>query len=263
MGNRERIELDPTIFTVSSPTGENEYDILSWSDDESEELLDLTSSILVFDRSTTIIIFISIGLFIVLLRLLSSRVTPISGYFASFFSQDFSRLFNNRMRCLFTLLWLMFSFSTMHFITGGFKTDLIQKNPLKRIETLNDLAESGAIPVFSQYEPIFDLFESTNAEEYERVWSKCKENRNLCIPENKMEEAEVNLAKCMKQEAVLITRSTSLMVMKALMCRKQLDKRELNFNRRYTVSKPFIRKIFGFAMNLNVTTKLRNIINKK
>jgi len=157
----------------------------------------------------------------------------------------------------------MFSFSTMHFITGGFKTDLIQKNPLKRIETLNDLAESGAIPVFSQYEPIFDIFESVNTEEYERVWSKCKGNRNLCIPEITIEAAEVNFEKAMKQEVVGISYSESLQLLNAFMCRKQYDKTKRNFNRRYTVSKPFMKKIFGFPMNLNIKTKLKNMLNKR
>ena len=137
--SEERIEIDPAIFTVTRPITELSYDISSWADDEKEELLDLTSSILVFDRSITFILVVIILLFAVIFKLLSPQKTRISGYIGSFFAQDFSKLFNKKMKCLFTLLWLIFTFTTMHFITGGFKTDLVQKNPVKRIETLHDL----------------------------------------------------------------------------------------------------------------------------
>ena len=112
--NGERIEIDPDTFSVSRPVNELSYNIISWSDDEKEELLDLTSSFLVFDRPTTFILSISISLFILLLKLISKRETRIFGYFGSFFAQDFSRLFHKKMKCLFTLLWLIFTFFTFH-----------------------------------------------------------------------------------------------------------------------------------------------------
>jgi len=259
--NLERIDIDPEIFSVSGVVDEYTYDIISASDDEREETLDLTSAILVFDEANTFVLINSIILYILTLKLLSYRETPLCGYFGSFFSQDYSKLFDNSIKCLFSLLWLIFTFFTMHFITGNFKTDLVQKYPVKRIETLNDIAESQTIPIFSQYYPIFDLFECGYTKEYERVWLKCKENKDACIMRNSMEEFELTLMKVLKQEAVFITHKTNHEFVNSLICRQQLDRTLRNFYRRYTVSKPFINKAVGYPMNSKVERKMKNAMD--
>jgi len=258
----ERIDIDPTTFSISCAVDEFSYDIVSASDDEREETLDLTSAILVFDESSTFVLIYSIILFILTLKLLSTQETPVCGYFGSFFSQDYSKLFDYSIKCLFTLLWLLFTFFTMHFITGDFKTNLVQNYPVKRIETLNDVAESHTIPIFSQFNPIFDLFESGYTKDYERVWSKCKGKKYSCIQRNNMEKYELTLKKVYKQEAVLIFSKGHRKIINAMICRQQLDRTERNFYQRYTISKPFIKKVVGYPMKSKVERKLKNAINK-
>jgi len=260
--NAERIDVDPSVFTVSSAVNEFNYEIRSFSDAAREIMLDLTSAVLVFDQSTTFVLINSIILFVLTLKLLSTRETPLCGYFGSFFSQDYSKLFDNSIKCLFTLLWLVFTFFTMHFITGNFKTDLVQKYPVKRIETLSDVAESQTIPKFAQVNPIFDLFESGYTKDYERVWSKCKARKHSCIIRNNMEEYEVTLKKAFKQEAVFISNMGAHKYANAMICRQQYDRKISKFNERYTISKPFLGKVVGYSMNSKVQRKLKNVVNK-
>jgi len=69
----------------------------------------------------------------------------------------------------------------IHFFTGGIHTKLVQHYTADRINTLNDLIESTLSRIFSTYYPIYDLFKSAVTKDYERIWSKYKNDEIECI----------------------------------------------------------------------------------
>ena len=257
----DRIEIDPNVFTVTSPVNELEYDIISMSDQERVETLDLTSSFLIFDYMTTVLIFISVLFFIIIKKILTPTTHQSVALVGSFFSQSYSKLMKFGRKCLITIIWLYFTFSIIHFITGNFKTNLVQKYPAKRIETIADLAVSSIKPIFMQYFPVMDLFKTGYSKDYERVWLKCKDKEESCILYNEADDFEKQFKSIIDQEKALINFHKAQVVFNGRMCRKFWKANGRINMKRVSISKPFLRKTFSLIMNHNVTKPLKDRLN--
>jgi len=253
-----RIDFDPYTFDISRPMDEFEYSIMSLSDDNREEFLDIIMSFLNFDQTTVIIIISFVLIFGGLLKLFSGK---LFSYFGSFLSQCYGRLFNTGKKCLITLLWLFFSFFSIHFITGSIKTDLVQIYPAKRIETLKDLADSKLTPTLMNYYPIFDLFKAGVTYDHKRIWSKCEANEKSCIPPHDMNTVDNLMTSAINQERVLISHQRGIVVANSILCNRESDKKVKNFFTRVFVSEPFMTKTSGFIMNRNLEKNLKQKIN--
>ena len=142
------MDFDPYTFAVSNVIDDYNYVMISRPDEARQETIDITDNILAYDQNTTALLFMTFMVFMMTMKILNSRVNAIVDFFGSLLSQNFGNLFAVGAKCLITISLLVYTFFTIHFITGNFKTDLVQTYPAKRIETLQDLAESSQTPLF-------------------------------------------------------------------------------------------------------------------
>ena len=262
MGTVRRIESDLDVFKTTRVVEESKYVIASISDDEREELLDLTSSFSIFNLKCYGLIVSTILVFTFIFRVLKPLSWSVINQLGSFIGQNYRGLFERGAKCLLTLLWLLFTFFVVHFFTGSIKTELVQKYPADRIKNLNDLAESSLTPKFSGYNPIYDLFKSAMTKDYEKIWSKCNNNENFCVSRNSEDENQYFLDFVYRKAALIGSQETELKTLNELVCIRKLDKGVKNLFKRYVVSEPFVSKQSGIVMNRDVKENMKTKLDE-